>query len=152
MYKVIPEMKDEVQLRDVISSDLPILFDHQADPAASQLAAFSTRKRDSFMEHWSKIMQDESNILKTILYKGQVAGNIVSFMMKGRREVGYWIGREYWGMGIATRALEQFLEFVNIRPLYGAVAKHNIGSQRVLEKCGFEILSQEADKFILVLK
>jgi len=37
-------------------------------------------------------MADDSNILKTILFDGQVAGNIVSWEQSGEREVGYWIG------------------------------------------------------------
>jgi RimJ/RimL family protein N-acetyltransferase len=50
-------------------------------------------------------------------------------------EVGYWIGREYWGKGVATEALSQFLAHAEVRrPLHAAVAKHNVGSIRVLEK------------------
>lgn len=142
----------KIQLRDVLDSDLSIFYEHQADPEACQMASFPSKDRVSFMAHWSKILSDESNIIKTILYDGRVAGNILSFMMEGKREIGYWIGREYWGQGVATRALEQFLEFVNIRPLYGVVAKLNIGSQRVLEKCGFEPLDFEENDLVLVLK
>jgi RimJ/RimL family protein N-acetyltransferase len=141
----------EILLRDVIDSDLPIFFEHQREPEANQMASFPSRDRDSFMAHWSKIRKDESNILKTVLYNGQVAGNMLSFVMEGKREVGYWIGREYWGRGLATKALKMFLEVENIRPLYGVVAKHNIGSRRVLEKCGFEIHNQNDNEIILVL-
>jgi Acetyltransferase (GNAT) domain len=35
-------------------------------------------------------------------------------------EVSYWIGREFWGRGFATRALAEFLGIVRRRPLYGA--------------------------------
>ncbi len=91
------------------------------------------------MAHWTKILADETNVLKTILFDGQVAGNIVSWLQSGEREVGYWLGREYWGKGIATRALTAFLEHVKSRPLYAHVAKHNLASIRVLEKCGFTI-------------
>ncbi len=57
------------------------------------------------MAHWAKIMANETDILKTILFEGQAAGNIVSWKQDGQREVGYWLGREYWGKGIATWAL-----------------------------------------------
>ena len=56
----------------------------------------------------------------------------------GKREVGYWIAKQFWGQGIATSALHSFLQIENERPLYARVAAHNIGSRRVLEKCGFE--------------
>ena len=133
-------MTNEVQLRNVIESDLPILFEQQLDPDATAMAAFPSRDRDAFMAHWTKIMADESNILKTIMFDGQVAGNIVSWESSGEWDVGYWIGKEYWGKGIATRALALFLDLVKTRPLYARVVRHNIGSRRVLEKCGFKVI------------
>ena len=141
----------DVQLRDVIDSDLPIFYEHQNDPVANQMAAFPARDREAFMAHWARIRTDESNIMRTILYNGLVAGNIVSFLMDDNREVGYWIGREYWGKGIATRALELFLKEVKIRPLYGVTVKNNTGSQHVLEKCGFRFLAEKEDHFFFVL-
>ena len=138
-------MTNSVQLRDVIEADLPIFFKQQQDPDATEVAAFPSRDRDAFMTHWARIMADRSAILKTILFDGQVAGNIVSFVQSSEREVGYWIGKEYWGKGIATKALTAFLDHVETRPLYAHVAKHNIGSRRVLEKCRFTIVGD--DKF-----
>ena len=103
------------------------------------------------MAHWAKIMQGESNILKTILFDDQVAGNIVSWDASGEREVGYWIGKEFWGKGIATKALSEFLGIVTTRPLYEHVAKHNVASRRVLEKCGFMLSGEDAEEIILRL-
>jgi len=153
-------MPPSILLRDVIESDLPIFFEQQLDPDATAMAAFPSRDRDAFMAHWAKIMADESNILKTILFDGQVAGNIVCWEGSGKWEVGYWIGKEYWGKGIATQALAAFLGQVTTRPLYAHVAKHNIGSLRVLEKCGFTVIGEdkysnsrgeEVEEFILKL-
>jgi RimJ/RimL family protein N-acetyltransferase len=131
-----------VLLRDVAEADLPIFFEQQLDPDATEMAAFPSRDRETFMAHWAKIMADVSVMLKTILFDGQVAGNIVSFELGGEREVGYWIGKEFWGKGIATQALGQFLIYIKTRPLYAHVAKHNIASRRVLEKCGFMIVGE----------
>lgn len=136
-------MTNNVQLRHVLETDLPIFFEQQLDPEAAQMAAFPARNREAFMTHWKRIMTDESILIKTILFDGNVAGNIVSFVQLGEREVGYWLGKEYWRKGIATRALEQFLELIETRPLYAHVAKHNIGSRRVLEKCGFTIAAED---------
>lgn len=144
-------MTNTVLLRDVIESDLPIFFEQQLDPVANQMAAFPARDREAFMAHWTKILADETNILKTILFDGQVAGNIVSWQQSGEREVGYWLGREYWGKGIATQALSAFLDHLKTRPLYAHVAKHNRVSIRVLEKCGFTITGEEVEEFILTL-
>jgi RimJ/RimL family protein N-acetyltransferase len=139
-------MMSDVLLRDVTEGGLPILFEHQLDPDANEMAAFPARDRDDFLTHWAKILADETVIKKTILFDGQVAGNIVSFEQSGEREVGYWIGKKYWGKGIATRALSGFLSHETTRPLYAQVAKHNAASIRVLEKCGFT-LADEEDEF-----
>ena len=134
-----------VILRDVIEADLPIFFDQQLDPEATQMAAFPSRNRDAFMPHWKKIMGNENVTVRTILFEGHVAGNVVSWEQSGEREVGCWIGKEYWGKGIGTKALAEFLSYVKTRPLVAHVAKHNIGSFRVLQKCGFAISGE--DKF-----
>jgi RimJ/RimL family protein N-acetyltransferase len=130
----------EVRLRDVAESDLRILFEHQRDPEANDMAAFAARDWNAFMAHWTRVLADETISKKTILFDGRVAGNIVSYVNDaGEQEVGYWIGREFWGRGLATRALSQFLDHVRTRPLYARVAKHNVASIRVLEKCGDQI-------------
>src|SRR5947207_7205182 len=153
-------MPNEITLRDVTESDLPILFEQQLDPEATAMAAFPSRDRESFMAHWKKIMADETVILKTILYNGQIAGSIVSWEMFDEQEVGYWLGKEFWGKGIATQALAEYVSIVKTRPLMAHVARHNIGSRRVLEKCGFTVVGEdmytnpagvEVEEFILKL-
>jgi RimJ/RimL family protein N-acetyltransferase len=135
----------------VVEADLPVFFAHQRDPEATQMAAFPSRERDAFMAHWDRITADPSVETRTIVAGGDVVGNLVAFERDGRREVGYWIGREHWGRGIATKALAAFLEEVEERPLYAYVVRHNAGSIRVLEKCGFTRLEQDADGIVLML-
>ncbi len=141
----------KVSLRDVIEEDLVIFYDHQADPEANQMAAFAAREWEPFLAHWTKILSNPDIDKKTILYEGQVAGNVVAFEMSGVREVGYWIGKAYWGKGIATQALAQFLKIVLVRPLFAYVANHNFASRRVLEKCGFTFLRRQGEETILIL-
>ncbi len=136
-------MTHTITLRDVTQDDLPIFFEHQLDPDALKMAAFPSRDREAFKAHWAKIMADETVIIKTILFDGQTVGNIACFEMFGKREVGYWIGKEFWGMGIASGSLKQFLSQVSMRPLYAHVAKHNVASQRVLLKCRFEVIGED---------
>jgi RimJ/RimL family protein N-acetyltransferase len=124
-------------LRDVVESDLPVFFEHQQDPEASAMADFPARDREAFDAHWERLLADPSLYKKTILFEGQVAGNIGSWAQDGRQLVGYWIGKEFWGKGLATQALGELIEELDTRPLYAYVAKANIGSIRVLEKCGF---------------
>ncbi len=83
-----------------------------------------------------------------------MAGHIVSWEQDGRRNVGYWLGQRFWGRGIATVALSAFLEIEQTRPLYAHVARHNVGSLRVLEKCAFTASPKapDAEEFVLVLE
>jgi RimJ/RimL family protein N-acetyltransferase len=127
----------EVRLRRVEDRDIDVFFDHQLDPQAVEMAAFPARDRDQFVAHWAKIRADDTGVVRTIEADGKVAGNVVSWQDNGRRLVGYWVGREYWGCGVASRALARFVAEVSTRPLYAYVAAHNVGSIRVLEKCGF---------------
>lgn len=57
--------------------------------------------------------------------------------MEGVTEVTYWIDRKFWGNGIWTSALKNFLAIENTRLIFGRVAFDNIGSLKVLENCGF---------------
>jgi RimJ/RimL family protein N-acetyltransferase len=133
-------------LRDVLDEDLPILFEQQQDVAANHMAAFTVNDpndRMAFDDRWLKILTNDTIVAKTIVFDEQVAGHIGSFELSGEREVTYWIGREFWNKGIATGALKQFLDELKIRPLYARAAKDNIGSIRVLEKCGFAIVGED---------
>lgn len=142
----------EVILRDVAEEDLLIFYAHQLEPEAVQMADFPSRDRATFLTHWHRILAEPTGPTKTILFNGQVAGNIVSFEQAGRTEVGYWLGKDYWGRGVATHALSAFLDHIPDRPLYAHVARHNIASLRVLQKCGFTISGETSDEFELTLE
>jgi RimJ/RimL family protein N-acetyltransferase len=159
--RIIALMTHEVWLREVQSSDLPIFFEQQRDPEAVRMAEFPARDYDDFMAHWSANMAEDSTILRTVLFRGDVAGNIVSWEESGQRNVGYWLGKDYWGKGIASAALEQFLQDIDARPLYAHVAKTNAASIRVLQKCGFRVFGEApftdpdgepGEEFIMILE
>lgn len=137
-----PSRASEIQLRPVIASDLPILFEHQQVPEANTMAAFPARDRDAFMAHWNRILGDMTIVTMTVLVDGNVAGHVGCWSQDGHRLVGYWIGQEYWGKGVATQMLSMFLCRVTERPLWAHVAKHNVASVRVLEKCGFSFCAE----------
>jgi RimJ/RimL family protein N-acetyltransferase len=82
---------------------------------------------------------------------GEAVGNVVSWEGEEGRLVGYWIGREHWGKGIATAALTAFLDVVRMRPLFALVHAGNAGSIRVLEKCGFVRIGQDEEGFVFRL-
>ena len=143
-----PAQTSDIRLRDVELSDIEIFYEQQLDPEATTMAAFPARDRESHLAHWNKILKDSGCITRTIVASGQVAGNIGSWVEDEQREIGYWIGKDHWGRGVATSALEQFLQVVEDRPLYAWVARHNSGSMRVLEKCGFLFDRDESDHVV----
>ncbi len=135
-----------VRLRELREEDLPVFFVQELDPDAIFMAAFTAKDpadRAAFDAHMAKIMADPSVVKRTILYQEQIAGNVMSFIMFGEREVCYWLGREFWGKGIATQALALLLEEVQERPLFARAARDNQASIRVLQKCGFTLTGYE---------
>lgn len=58
-------------------------------------------------------------------------------------EMGYWIGRAYWGKGIATRAVNLLTDYgfnrLGLIRIYAGVFESNMASRRVLEKAGFSL-------------
>lgn len=141
----------DLELREVVPEDLPILYEHQADPVVVASEHVLTRDWPAFEEHWGKLMRDPQVVLRTIVVDGTVVGAASKFPHDGKREVGYVIGREFWGRGIATAALAKFLEIVRERPLVANVSKTNAASTRVLEKCGFVLDHEYDDGYLYVL-
>lgn len=124
-------------LRPVVDADVPVLFEHQRDPDAQRMAASTGRDAEAFAAHWQRIRSDDSGCVRVIVSGETVAGYIVAFARPDGRAIGYWLGREHWGRGIATAALRLFLEEERARPLIAHVARHNVASLRVLQKAGF---------------
>lgn len=143
-------------LRDVARTDLPTLFEQQRNPVANRMASFPARDKRAFMEHWRKILANPAVVKKAILFQNRVAGHIVCFEEAQHRLVGYWLGQDFWGKGIATEALFELLQEVAHRPLYAYVHRENVASIRVLEKCGFTLEKRgdghdtDADEFVFV--
>ena len=109
------------------------------------MAAFTVKDPtnfEAFMARWKRIIVDETIIVRTIIYNDAVAGSVLSYEESGDTEISYWIGKKYWGQGIATRALSMFLDVIRLRPLYARAIKDNFASLRVLEKCGFQKIGE----------
>jgi RimJ/RimL family protein N-acetyltransferase len=136
-------MSSRVSLREVIDADVEIFYEHQRDPVSVEMAAFPARDKQPHEQHWAKIRNDANVVTRTITFGDEVSGNIGCWVQDDKRLIGFWIGREFWGKGIATDALAQFVNLLRERPLYAYVAKNNVGSIRVLEKCGFRVQSED---------
>ncbi|MEO5753441.1 MAG: GNAT family N-acetyltransferase [Chthoniobacterales bacterium] len=131
---------ESITIREVESSDLEAFYAYQLDPEAIRMAAFvgkDPKDKVAFDGHLDKILHSSQITQRTIVAEGQVAGHIASYPDRERMEVTYWIGREFWGRGLATQALNRMLQLVVERPLFARAATDNIGS---LECCRNAVL------------
>ncbi len=139
---------EDITLREVEPSDLETFYQQQLDPEAIRLAAFVSKDptdKAAFDVHWNKILNAPQITTRTILAAGRIAGSISCYPDGEHLEVTYWLGREFWGRGLATQALRRMLQLVVRRPLFARAAADNMGSIRVLQKCGFKIIGKNID-------
>jgi RimJ/RimL family protein N-acetyltransferase len=129
----------DVRLRNIQLDDLPRMYEWQSDPESNRLAVTNPRSIEVFEAHWSKVLSDPALTARAVLAGDEIVGTIGCFGIDGQTNVGYWIDRNYWGQGIATRALKLLLLEVPLRPLYAHVATSNRPSLQVLQKCGFVV-------------
>jgi RimJ/RimL family protein N-acetyltransferase len=129
-----------VSLRPLEDGDLESIYQQVTDPESIRMAAFTAENqtdRAAFLSRTSRLRADPSVSHRVIDVDGAVAGTIGFFRIDDQPEVTYWVGRTYWGRGIASAALQILLAETAERPIYARAASDNIGSLRVLEKAGF---------------
>ena len=129
-----------IRLRPTAVSDLDTLFTFQIDKEGGYLAAFMPKDptdKSAYLEKYEKLLKDPTVNNQTITIDNIIVGSIAKFLMDGDAEITYWIDRKFWGQGIATKALKEFLSIETVRPFFARVAFDNFASQKVLERCGF---------------
>lgn len=106
------------------------------------------------IRHRELLTEQQENKSKFYLIKdnsGSIVGriNLVDIDTTNEiAEVGYRVGQEYGGKGIAARALKLLLETeIRVKKIKAKTTTNNIASQRVLEKNGFKQLSISDNKF-----
>jgi RimJ/RimL family protein N-acetyltransferase len=128
----------EVVLRDLVEADLEVLYEQQREEEAVRRAQFPARDREPFMTHWrTKVLADPANAVQIVVAGSEVAGSFMAWWRDDRRFIGYWLGQRFWGRGVGTAALRQFLQREQIRPLYADPFIGNTASVKLLERCGF---------------
>ncbi|MEV0380688.1 GNAT family N-acetyltransferase [Nonomuraea sp. NPDC050643] len=150
-------MSTAVRLRDVVEADLEVFLEQEHDPEAVRRSRFAPRERERFLTHWkTKILGDPTVFVQAIMVDDVLAGNLVAWWEDDRRFIGYWLGREFWGRGVGTRALKLFLGVERNRPLHADPFHANTASVRLLEKHGFQrsgtIQHGEDEHILLVLR
>jgi len=87
------------------------------------------------------ISSEMSNDSLAIVYQGSVIGSIGISALSGRDSIGYWIGRDFWGRGLATEAcgavIADYFETGSGDVLYSSLLAENTASLRLQKKLGF---------------
>ncbi|MBX3109156.1 MAG: GNAT family N-acetyltransferase [Fimbriimonadaceae bacterium] len=138
-------IKPKIALVPMDVSHFDRFFEFESDKEAVWMAAFATvaNDREEFMQMWRRRIENPGVTHLTVLVDGEVAGGILAYGEPGSRHIGYWIGREYWGQGVATAAVAGLLELMQERPVFATCAADNTGSRRVLERNGFRFTHME---------
>jgi RimJ/RimL family protein N-acetyltransferase len=91
----------------------------------------------------STLFQNEQSIAFHILEQRSrsIAGLIKAIVTEHRALVGFVIHEPYWGLGFATEAVQRVTAILEGKPpisrIWATCALPNLGSSRVLEKCGY---------------
>lgn len=76
------------------------------------------------------------------VFAGIIGLELKSDIFRKSAEIGYWVAEPHWGKGIATIALNQFIEYAftvfDLKRLEAGVFSENHSSAKVLLNCGFE--------------
>ena len=142
----------DVMLRPWRPEDAPSIARHADDPqvAANLRDVFPCPYQLSDAEEFIRLCraaEPEQAIFRAIVVDGQAVGSVAltrgTDVCRRSAELGYWLGRAFWGRGIMTKAVEEMcqtgFEAWDIVRIYAEPFAHNAGSRRVLEKAGFAL-------------
>lgn len=147
-----------LSLRPPTPLDVPLMYAIGCDPVSCEMAGVKPRTREAFEAVHRKASADPRIVTRVIEMMrlgaasepctGEFVGSISVFQapLEGSTEerdnVGYWLAREHWSKGIASRALAMFLQEEPRRPLHATAAMSNLASHRVLLRNGFRFVNR----------
>lgn len=149
MFEALQMSEMNIQLRPFTLDDAASVANLVGDEAVSKWTSnipfpYSEQDAIEWISHTSSNSVRKPNAVEL---DGLLVG-CVSYWphQPGGFEVGYWVGREFWGKGVCTEALKRLIsrsDFPVREDIFAKVMLQNIGSQRVLEKCGFSFLAKD---------
>ncbi len=132
----------KVNIREMRKTDKATLDDFYADEEVSKQLLLPSNK-DSWIPQFRKSLKESYDF--TILADGKIVGEISlegPSLCRSTYNVGFAVGREFWGQGICTEALKQIVRFgfdeLKLHKIFGDNDSDNPALGRVLEKAGFK--------------
>ena len=144
--KTMTDNLDLIHLKPTREWDLLPLFVQQSDPEANVMAAFTVEDpndQNAFILKWTGVLNNPEITMRSIFIAETLVGSVLVYRMEGEPQLSYWIGKQWWGKGVATQAVRLLLETFTERPLFASAAEDNVRSRAVLAKCGFQPVGTE---------
>ena len=150
IYGDLPIIETErLLLRKITFNDADDIYEYTSDQLVSQYVTWDHHETIMDTKGFIHFVNQQYTLKKLapwgIEYKdnGKLIGTIdfVSWQPKHfNAEIGYAIARPYWGQGMTTEATKALIDFgftkMNVVRIQARCMIENIGSQRVMEKCG----------------
>lgn len=169
---LLPVIETErLVLRGWDDADAPALFTLASDPAIGAAAGWPPhRSEDESLDVIREVLRAWGSyavVLRAPEPDAPVGALVGAIGLKDMRvsevverpdefEVGYWIGRPFWGRGFATEALRALMVHarrnLRARRIWGAHCPENDRSRRVMEKCGLAFIREDGDVRVLATK
>lgn len=134
----------ELEMRLPQNEDAYDMFEYASDPDVTQYLPWQphTSLEESKFVIGNYFVFDNTNPNFGIFLNGKMIGTCGASKSHGGSliEVGYAIGKKYWGKGIATKCLKAYIKWASTKGFdrfIARVVEGNEASRRVLEKCGF---------------
>ena len=136
-----PKLKHFERLYEICFSDAEVM--EYVGNKFSKSAA-----KEFYVKYFLELQEFEVLILK----KNQEIigyGGVCEFEFKefSGLELGYVLGKEYWGIGYATEIAKAQLDFILYleKDAFATAHPNNIGSKRILEKIGMKIVDSDVN-------
>jgi Acetyltransferases, including N-acetylases of ribosomal proteins len=146
----LPELtEDKIELNSFLPEDAPQLAAIGNNPKVAQFlrdnfpSPYTLQQAEDFI---SMLTLEREPSVFAVRFNDELAGvagvKLLEDVQRKTAEIGFWLGEEYWGKGIATEVCRQLIVFAftyyDIIRLEAEVASPNKASVRVLKKNGFK--------------
>jgi RimJ/RimL family protein N-acetyltransferase len=152
MQAMLPTLKGQkINLRRVYKSDAESIYKYARDEEISRYTFLPNPYRISDAYRFITLTHTALRAKKAFNFgiehkqEKEIIGMISLEQVNFQHllaETGYWLGKKYWGQGIAQEALQLVLKFgfeqLKLNRIYARVMHPNIASARLLENVGFK--------------
>ena len=154
---------ERLVLREFVLEDAKMMFKNWAkDPQVTKYMTWQPHKNveetKSIIQMWLNEYDDPKTHRFAITLKktGEIIGSIdVVNYINGCPEIGYCSARKCWNKGYMTEAVTAFIKYLfdeGFKRIVIEAHVDNIGSNRVIQKCGFTFSHQEEKKHFSAFK